>query len=71
MATSNLTEGRITLDREEVAAIRGALIVGLASLAEIERVIDDADPGPVKHPTGVSGSAGDFATALAFLEVAP
>jgi len=58
----------ISLEPDQVRTIRNALIVGLAALAEIERVTENANPGPLKHPTGASGSAGEFATALAYLE---
>ena len=65
----------LTLDAEEVRAIRKALLIGLDSYGEIERLSNQADccngiPEEWKpiHPTGSSETIGDFATALRYLE---
>lgn len=69
----------ITLDSEAVTAIRRALLIGLSSFGEIERIDnecalikiggEDAPEGlkPI-HPTGSSDTVGEFANALRFLE---
>lgn len=81
-STERLTlEGMIgtkTLDAEAIKAIRYALIVGLDSFGEIERVRNYAgfmgkhkDPLPddaiPAHPTGSDETIGAFACALAYL----
>lgn len=79
MAMSDSTETTLTLDAEQVHAIRRALITGLSSFAEVERIenavqVERMCGGAVSdecvpiHPTGCAGSAELFATALACLE---
>lgn len=71
-------ENTINLDAEQVKAIRSALIIGLSSFGEIERLCNQADihesyetplPEGLKpiHPTGCTDTAGVFANALAYL----
>lgn len=71
-------ENTITLDAEQVKAIRSALIIGLSSFGEIERLCNRADihesyeaplPEGLKpiHPTGCADTVGVFANALAYL----
>lgn len=70
-----MTTKTLTLDAEDVRAIRKALLIGLDSYGEIERLSNQADccaeiPAEWKpiHPTGASDTIGDFATALRYLE---
>ena len=49
----------ISLEPDQVRTIRNALI---------ERVTENACPGPLKHPTGAAGSAGRLRDTLAYLE---
>jgi hypothetical protein len=76
---SNHTAIKHVLNAEEVTTIRRALLVGLTSFGEIERLRDAADGFemagvPVAeqlkatHPTGAPDTASDFAAALSFLE---
>ena len=69
------------LDAEEIAAIRRALVIGLAAFGDLEERDSAADlaeasgrPWPAealpKHPTGTSDVPSVFATALALLEYA-
>lgn len=82
MAETNHTEGN-DLDRQDhlgkIKIIRNALLIGLASYGEVERVINEVViaelckneiPDGVKplHPTGCSDTVGEFAEALRFLE---
>jgi hypothetical protein len=65
---------------EHIRKIREALLIGLESFGEVERVIDrhgllskhgkapDADLLPL-HPTGASDTIGVFASALRLLEI--
>lgn len=75
MAENNNT---VTLDEEAVEAIRYAIIAGLSSYGEIERLRGQAyafkemnKPIPdllvPLHPTGSDDTIGAFATALAYL----
>ena len=71
----------VTLDAEQVKAIRVALLIGLSSLGEIDRLADSygaltevdkiALPETLRpvHPTGAPDTASDFADALRYLEV--
>jgi hypothetical protein len=64
----------LTLDAEEVRAIRKAMLIGLDSYGEIERLSNQADCNDIPeewkpiHPTGSSETIGQFATALRYLE---
>lgn len=69
-----------TLDLEDTQTIREALLVGLASYGEIERVRDLQDQaelcgrpavGPLRvlHPTGSAGTVSRFAEALRLIEL--
>ncbi len=71
-------ENTITLDCEAVAAIRRALLIGLSSFGEIERIDNQCElikisgeevPEGLKpiHPTGCCDTVGEFANALRFL----
>lgn len=75
MAIGNFT---LELDREAVDAIRHALLVGLSSYGEIERVLDriegitgagiEVDDSFIpRHPTGSAETTSVFATALSHL----
>lgn len=77
---NNINEETVTLDREAVAAIRRALIVGLSSYGEVERLCNSAramenlgQPVPETfipmHPTGSDETIGQFADALAYLSI--
>jgi hypothetical protein len=67
------------IDLESIRCLRKALIVGLSSYGEVERLTDkwellhsvgekpDKGLKPV-HPTGSNDTVGDFADALAYLE---
>ncbi len=70
----------LDLDMDQIATIRKALVIGLASYGEIERLCNlhelakfGSAPFPDStvpiHPTGSADVASTFATALAFLEV--
>ena len=75
------TDERIELDADDVGMIRKALLIGLASFGEIERLEDAFDvevevgktPLPdalrPQHPTGSPDAIGEFATALRLLDV--
>lgn len=74
-----MTTETLTLDAEEIRAIRKALLIGLDSFGEIERLSNRqgiaelaGNPTPegskVIHPTGSSETIGDFAMALRYLE---
>lgn len=82
MAETNHTEDN-DLDRqdhlEKIKIIRRALLIGLASYGEVERVTNEVGmaelgkkeiPKGIKpiHPTGCSDTVGEFADALRFLE---
>lgn len=67
------------LDSDQVKRIRRALLVGLASYGEIERLsngqeiqkacgIETPEELRVIHPTGAADTVSDFATALCFLD---
>lgn len=70
---------RLTLDSYQVATIRRALLLGLSSLGEVQRVRDHFEASialgqsidekfrPV-HPTGSPETVGEFADALLYLE---
>lgn len=73
-----MSESTVTLDQEAVIAIRHALIIGLSSYGEVERVCNYAKfmrnlgkPLPESavplHPTGSDETIGKFADALAYL----
>jgi hypothetical protein len=67
--------GRVALDLESVETIRRALLVGLASYGEVERLADQevamkAAGLRVIHPTGNADAVSDFAAALGLLEYA-
>lgn len=68
----------ITLELEHANAILDALLIGLASYGEIERLDDAFDRltlGPINpaaelrpiHPTGSADTVSDFATAISLL----
>lgn len=62
----------ITLDREAANLIFDALLIGLSSYSEIERLVK-VSPGSSlvpMHPTGSDETAGDFADALRYLRQA-
>ena len=71
-------ENTITLGDEQVAMIRSALLIGLSSFGEIERITNRCDLiklcgeevpeglTPI-HPTGLCDTIGEFAEALRFL----
>jgi hypothetical protein len=78
MATESvLAEGTVTLDADQVKAIREMLLVGLHCYGEVHRVSnycglrDDRDQNlwaiPL-DPTGDAGTTTDFADALRMLE---
>ena len=68
------------INLESIRAMRKALITGLASYGEIERLSDkweclelvgetpNDELKPV-HPTGNADTVGDFASALAYLDI--
>lgn len=71
----------LKLGSEEISAIRHALLIGLESFGELERVIDEA--GKLKligqqlpdeitpiHPTGLNDTISGFVSALRYLEQA-
>lgn len=71
--------GSLLLNPDEVKAVRHALLIGLDSYGEIERLTNEvefhkmrggADLGELRplHPTGSAHTVGDFAAALRFLE---
>lgn len=83
MANENITElgaepGSLILGAEEVKAIRYALLIGLDSYGEIERLRSytrameqlgkelPKEAVPL-HPTGSADTIGDFACALRYL----
>lgn len=79
MADANLSSNTITLDADEVKAIRRALLIGLTSYGEIERLCNQAGiqelcgtPLPEEarplHPTGSADTVGVFADALVYLD---
>ena len=64
----------VTLPAEAIPSLRRMLIVGLAAIAEIERVqkvpgLEESGDGAPLHPTGAD-EHGDFATAMMWLEMA-
>lgn len=67
----------LTLSFAQVAAVRYALLIGLDSYGEIERLRDHpamshqavADGLRPIHPTGSNETIGDFATALRYIEI--
>lgn len=74
--------GEITLDAEQVMAIRRAVLVGLSAYGEIERLCDAvaiAERGGTKiedglrplHPTASAETVSEFADALRYLERTP
>ena len=78
MADANLSSNTITLDADQVKAIRKAMLIGLASYGEIERLCNQAGlqesfgrPLPEEarpiHPTGCADTVGVFADALVYL----
>ena len=75
-----MSESTITLNNVAVVSIRHALIIGLSSYGEIERLCNYAEmmkqigePLPEcavpLHPTGTDETIGPFADALAYLNV--
>lgn len=76
-----MTDARIELDAVGVGMIRKALLIGLASFGEVERLRDAFDievevakntvPETLRpqHPTGSPDTIGEFATALRLLDV--
>lgn len=78
MASSDQQKGRVILDESELHVIRHALLMGLGSYGEIERLIDASkvaalceSPFPKEaiplHPTGDAGTIGKFAFALSLV----
>lgn len=68
------------IDLESIRCLRKALITGLASYGEVERITNSWEclqgtarhpAGELKpvHPTGSSDTVGDFADALAYLDI--
>lgn len=60
-------DDELIISRGELHDIRDALLIGLASYGEIERLCDAAFPPgqlDVIHPTGSADTVGDFAEAL-------
>lgn len=83
MATENSTQAACNpdtaLDSEAIAAIRHALLIGLESYGEVERLISECEIAEMVgrpqsenlrpiHPTGTSTTVSDFAAALRYLE---
>jgi LDH2 family malate/lactate/ureidoglycolate dehydrogenase len=73
-----MTPAPVTLELEHANAILDALLIGLASYGEIERLDDAYDRlriGPINpaaelrpiHPTGSADTVSDFAAAIFFL----
>lgn len=70
--------GAVNLDAGELRAVRFAVLVGLQSFGEIERLINRAEvfadrlPDGMRpnHPTGQADTVSKFAEALAYLEQA-
>lgn len=69
-----------TIDLDALRSIRKALIVGLASFGEIERLQNAFEIQAVRgeeipedmhpiHPTGNCDTVGEFANALAFVDI--
>lgn len=65
------------LDRDALADIRGALLIGLSSFGEIERLINafklsEGLPEDIRptHPTGSSNTITEFADALRLVQLA-
>lgn len=66
----------IQIDHETIRTIRKAIVIGLQYFGEIERLLNAAELSdshfpnlrPV-HPTGNADTVGDFADALAYLEL--
>lgn len=77
MAERNPTRMRPEDGREHIRSIRSALHIGLASFAEIERVLDTdkmqladmPDAMLPVHPTGAATTVGDFAEAMRLLDI--
>jgi len=77
MAEKNTTASQnLTLDQDQVKHIRDALLIGLASYGELERVINWADTEKALgcesdlkplHPTGNADTVSVFAEALAYV----
>lgn len=75
------TNPTLALDHQALKAIRRALITGLDSFGEIERVLEYVAtykslgrevPEEVipTHPTGLNDTISDFASAFRYLEIA-
>ena len=69
----------LSLDEEQITAIRRALLIGLDSFGEIERLQNVVElnnigqrhtPDNLRplHPTGAANTISDFAAALRYLE---
>ena len=74
-----MDNSRYVFDHEQVKAIRHALLIGLTSFGEIERLTNACEIGEASgekvpeelralHPTGAADTTSVFATALCFLE---
>ena len=77
----NANMEEITLDLDQVADIREALLIGLTSFGSIEEKVNaceaaerSGEPWPQEarpvHPTGCCDTVSRFATALSFLDIA-
>jgi hypothetical protein len=61
----------LSLDLDVIRAIRRALIVGLSSYGEIERLTNQVgvpEEWIPTHPTGSPDTVGEFANAFAYLD---
>lgn len=64
----------LRLDKEQLEAVRQALLIGLESFGEIERIHNSVGFETIPkglcplHPTGAPGTIGDFASALRIIE---
>lgn len=77
MAEEKSSEKRLSLDEDQITAIRHALLIGLESFGEIERLQNVVEVNKISqkqtpvqplHPTGAADTIGDFAAALRYLE---
>lgn len=68
---STYTQPDLVLDQEHVIAIRRALLIGLDSYGEIERLCNGVGEMRPIHPTGASDTVSEFAVALRYLEGGP
>jgi hypothetical protein len=74
-----MAESKYVLDHDQVKQIRHALLIGLASFGEIERLVNagelhelggDKIPENLHalHPTGAADTVSEFAAALLYLD---